>query len=67
MLISINVIEIKRKTTVRYHPRIIIKSFLEKKKKSTGICIEKERMYAGAAIMGNNMKGPQKLKSVMAI
>ena len=66
MLISINVIEIKRKTTVRYHPRIIIKSFLEKKK-STGICIEKERMYAGAAIMGNNMKGPQKLKSVMAI
>ena len=59
--------EIQRKATVKYHPRIVIKSFLEKKKKSTGICIEKERMYAGAAIMGNSMKDPQKLKSVMAI
>ena len=60
--------EIQRKATVKYHPRIVIKSFLEKKKKkSTVICIEKERMYAGAAIMGNSMKDPQKLKSVMAI
>ena len=36
-------------------------------KTSTGMCTEKQRTYAGAAIMDNNMKGPQKLKNAMAI
>ena len=31
------------------------------------MCIEKQRTYAGAAIMDNSMKGPQKLKNAMAI
>lgn len=31
------------------------------------MCIEKHRTYAGAAIMDNSMKSPQKLKNAMAI